>query len=70
MIRFTEALGLTQIGYRKAARDADDDLLYEAGAAGFDVLRNGPEAFQAELQQLQSDPLKSNASHKLDLGPL
>ena len=69
VIRFAEALGLTRIGYRDAARDADDDLLYEAGAAGFDVLRNGHEAFITELHRLQTDPLQSNASHKLDLGP-
>ncbi|WOI56703.1 TniQ family protein [Palleronia sp. LCG004] len=69
VIRFAEALGLTRIWYRDAARDADDDLLYEAGAAGFDVLRNGHEAFIAELHRLQIDPLQSNASHKLDLGP-
>ncbi len=43
--------------------------MYEAGAAGFEVLRYGPEALIAELHRLQSDPLQSNASHKLDLGP-
>ena len=69
VIRFTEALGLIRIGYRDAARDADDDLLHEAGAAGFEVLRHGSEAFIAELHRLQSEPLQSNASHKLDLGP-
>lgn len=69
-VRFSEALGLTRVGYRGAARDADDDLLHEAGSAGFEILREGPEAFLGELERLQSDPLQSNASHKLDLGPL
>ena len=69
VIRFAEALGLTQIGYRDTGREGDDDMLHEAGTAGFDVRRHGPDAFLEELHRLQTDPLQSNASHKLDLGP-
>ncbi len=67
---FAEALGLTRMGYRGPLREVGEDLLHEAGEAGFEVLRTGPEAFAAELHRLQSDPLQSNTSHKLGLGPL
>jgi hypothetical protein len=70
LVRFTKAPGLTRIGYRGALANTDDVLLHEAGSAGFEVLRAGPEAFVAELERLQRDPLQSNASQKQDLGPL
>ena len=67
--RCSEMLGARILfGPGAKARELSDRMLHEAGGAGFDILRRGPDALRACLIELKQGHLEGDGYHTEDLG--